>query len=107
MGPRCYNRDMSEKENTNEPINSHELVNSHDIERSPNPKIVKPWDMLNPNEPRSSKELSEDRIDICKGTNTGVACEFFNPITVGCNKCGCFLKMKTKLYNAVCPIGKW
>jgi hypothetical protein len=65
------------------------------------PYIVKPWDMLNPKQPRSSKDLRDQRMAIC------VDCEFFNKITVGCNKCGCFLKMKTKLENAICPIHKW
>jgi hypothetical protein len=65
------------------------------------PKVVRPWDMLNPQEPRSTKQLVEDRLAICR------ECPFFNKITVGCNKCGCFLRMKTKLVNAVCPIGKW
>lgn len=65
------------------------------------PKVVKPWDMLNPNEPRSTKQLQEERLAIC------VECPFFNKATVGCKKCGCFLRMKTKLLNAVCPVGKW
>lgn len=65
------------------------------------PKVVKPWDMLNPNEPRSTKSLMEERLSICR------ECPFFNKLTVGCNKCGCFLRMKTKLLNATCPIGKW
>lgn len=62
---------------------------------------VKPWDMLNPKEPRSSRELQAERLAIC------VDCPFFNKLTVGCNKCGCFLKMKTKLERATCPIGHW
>jgi hypothetical protein len=65
------------------------------------PRQVKPWDMLNPNQPRSTKQLVEERLSICRD------CEFFNSLTVGCNKCGCFLRMKTKLHNATCPIGRW
>jgi hypothetical protein len=28
---------------------------------------VKPWDLLNPNKPRSSEELSSERLEICRG----------------------------------------
>ena len=62
---------------------------------------VKPWDLLNPNQPRSAEELHEARLEICR------ACEFFKPRTERCSKCGCFMKLKTKLENAKCPIGKW
>lgn len=62
---------------------------------------VKPWDLLNPNQPRSEEELMQARLDICK------SCEFFRAKTEQCKKCGCFMKLKTKLKNANCPIGKW
>ena len=64
-------------------------------------KDVKPWDMLNPNEPRSSEELAEYRLKICQ------TCEFFKPLSQRCSKCGCFMKLKTQLSNAYCPMGKW
>jgi len=64
-------------------------------------KDVKPWDLLNPNEPRSEKEIMDARLAICK------TCEFFKPSTNQCRKCGCFMKLKTRLSNAHCPIGKW
>jgi hypothetical protein len=72
------------------------MSDSEDKERT-----VKPWDMLNPKQPRSTKELQSERLAICTG------CEFFNHITAGCKKCGCFMKVKTKLENATCPVGKW
>ena len=62
---------------------------------------MRPWDLLNPNQPRSTKELQQERLAICR------QCEFFNHITAGCKKCGCFMKLKTKLENATCPVGKW
>ena len=62
---------------------------------------VKPWDLLNPNEPRSPEELHEHRIGICR------TCEYFRPKTETCKKCGCFMKLKTRLERASCPIGKW
>lgn len=62
---------------------------------------VKPWDLLNPNQPRSGDELAQYRLSICQG------CEFFKKSGNRCKKCGCFMKLKTHLENAKCPIGKW
>lgn len=62
---------------------------------------VKPWDLLNPNKPRSSEELAEYRLEICN------SCEFFRPRPQTCRKCGCFMKLKSALEQAKCPIGKW
>lgn len=62
---------------------------------------VKPWDLLNPNEKRSEQEIAAARFEICK------SCEFFRPRTETCQKCGCFMKLKTRLERANCPIGKW
>jgi ribosomal protein L40E len=62
---------------------------------------VKPWDLLNPQKPRSPEELAEYRFSICK------TCPAFRPKSETCRKCGCFMKLKTKLEQATCPIGKW
>ena len=62
---------------------------------------VKPWDLLNPNAPRSGAELKESRLAICR------TCEYFKPALEKCRKCGCFMRLKTELENAKCPIGKW
>ena len=62
---------------------------------------VKPWDLLNPNSPRSPEELAQYRFEICQ------ACPAYRPRTNTCKKCGCFMKLKTTLQNAKCPIGKW
>ena len=64
-------------------------------------KDVRPWDLLNPNKPRSSEELAAYRLEICKG------CEFFRPVAQTCRKCGCFMQLKTTLEEAKCPIGNW
>ena len=63
--------------------------------------MSKPWDLLNPNEPRSQEDLVNSRLEICR------ACEFFRPKTETCRKCGCFMKLKTLLEKAKCPVGKW
>ena len=62
---------------------------------------VKPWDLFNPNQPRSQEDLVNSRLEICR------ACEYFRPKTETCRKCGCFMKLKTMLEKAKCPIGKW
>ena len=65
------------------------------------PKPVMPWDLLNPNQPRSTKELQTERLAIC-GT-----CELFNSFSKTCSICKCYMRMKTKLAKAYCPIHKW
>ena len=62
---------------------------------------VKIWDLFNPNEPRSPEEISAYRLSICE------QCPAFRPLTKTCKKCGCFMKLKTTLAHAKCPIGKW
>jgi hypothetical protein len=62
---------------------------------------VKPWDLLNPNEPRSSQKEEDRRMAICEG------CEFLKRPAKQCSKCGCFMKLKTKLERGHCPIHKW
>jgi hypothetical protein len=62
---------------------------------------VKPWDLLNPREPRSPEEIVETRLEICR------ACEHFKPRVQQCGKCGCFMTLKTTLKKARCPVGKW
>ena len=46
---------------------------------------VKPWDLLNPREPRSEEQLKADRLAICE------TCEHFRQTTRTCRLCGCFM----------------
>ena len=62
---------------------------------------VKPWDLLNPFEKRSPEELAAYRLEICQ------ECPWFRHNSQTCRKCGCFMKLKTSLERAKCPIGKW
>ncbi len=62
---------------------------------------VKFTDWLNPSTPRASEELAESRLKICQ------TCEFFKVNGARCKKCGCFMKAKTTLEMAKCPVGKW
>jgi len=62
---------------------------------------TRPWDMVNPKAEHVSEDAANRRLEICKG------CPELIKMTTQCKKCGCFMHLKTKLYNAECPIGKW
>lgn len=62
---------------------------------------TRPWDILNPNEPRANDEESNERLEICK------QCPEFISATTQCKQCGCIMKLKTKLAEAECPLKKW
>ena len=64
-------------------------------------KDVKFTDLFDPTQPRSDKELIEARLEICK------ACPFLDKRITKCRKCGCYMKLKTTLERAKCPMGKW
>lgn len=48
-----------------------------------------------------SDQEAAKRLEICKG------CQFFNTAQSRCNKCGCFMAIKTYLKAEKCPIGRW
>jgi hypothetical protein len=60
---------------------------------------AKVWDLFNGD--KTPEEISISRLEICK------SCEWFRPKIQTCKKCGCFMKLKTTLEKAKCPIGKW
>lgn len=62
---------------------------------------VKPWDVINPNSPKTQDEEADRRYAICE------ECPRFLRVTKQCKECGCFMNLKTKLANATCPLGKW
>ena len=63
-------------------------------------KDVTPLDLLSKNN-YTTKEIFDNRMSICND------CDRLIKITSQCRECGCFMKMKTRLKNAHCPIGKW
>ena len=65
------------------------------------PKDTNPFDLLNPNNYDKDKDKVEERLAICR------QCTHFRASTEQCRKCGCFMKLKTKLERSHCPIGKW
>lgn len=58
-------------------------------------------DLFDPNQPRSDRDLIEYRLGICNG------CEWFDKRLAKCRRCGCFMKLKTRLEKAQCPERKW
>ena len=62
---------------------------------------VKFTDLFDPSQPRSNKDLIESRLEVCNG------CEFLNKRLMKCKQCGCFMKLKTTLHEAKCPLDKW
>lgn len=72
-----------------------------DAPESNNEKDVTFLSLFDPREPRTPSELKEDRLAICR------SCEFFNHRLEQCTKCGCFMRLKTTLNRAHCPIQKW
>jgi hypothetical protein len=77
-----------------------EKCKEEEITEKPMSKDVKPWDMIN-GSPRASEEIAKERLDICR------SCMCLQPITEICLVCSCFMKLKTKLEDATCPLGKW
>jgi hypothetical protein len=47
------------------------------------------------------KAIAQSRYNTCKG------CDKFIASSARCLECGCFMKVKVKLLNATCPVGKW
>ena len=62
---------------------------------------ARPWDLLSEAAARVPEEDEKKRYDIC------LDCDRLLPITHQCKECGCFMKLKTKLKVATCPLGKW
>jgi hypothetical protein len=62
---------------------------------------TRPWDLINPATEFVTDLVQDERYSICK------SCPEFIDLTTQCKKCGCIMKLKTKLEKAVCPIGKW
>ena len=47
------------------------------------------------------QDIIDKRLSICQD------CEYFISPTSQCKKCGCFMKVKTRLATTRCPVGKW
>jgi hypothetical protein len=74
-------------------------------EKQPEPrttgKNVSPLDFLKTSTSYAQPELEAERYSQCQ------SCEHLRKKTNQCKLCGCFMKLKVKLLEAECPIGKW
>ncbi len=61
---------------------------------------TRPWDALD-SAKHTDGDIAHKRMEICD------ACPRLIRATKQCRECGCFMALKTKIANAVCPIGKW
>jgi hypothetical protein len=50
---------------------------------------------------QKQKRMADERLKICN------ECDRFDESLSKCRECGCFMKAKTQLPMAVCPINKW
>ena len=62
---------------------------------------TRPWDVINPNAPKTSEDVAQQRMSICS------SCPELINATKQCKQCGCFMSLKVRLKDAVCPLGKW
>ena len=64
------------------------------------PKPVRILDLLDPHSPHADTHTRRSRMSVCK------SCEELNFLDQ-CGICHCFMRAKTWLLDAECPIGKW
>jgi hypothetical protein len=62
---------------------------------------TRPWDVINPNTPKVTENVAENRMNICN------ECPELIKSTKQCKQCGCFMSMKVRLEAAKCPLGRW
>jgi hypothetical protein len=77
---------------TNSPDDFEPVIREDTIE-------ARPWHMVT--EEKSKQDEIDRRMAICLG------CEFLKMPAKQCSKCGCFMKLKSRLEKAYCPIHKW
>ena len=63
--------------------------------------VVRPWDFFNPDTEYANEPLALERWNSCS------KCPELIKVTSQCKSCGCFMKLKVKLEEANCPLGKW
>lgn len=55
----------------------------------------------------SSKELKEQRLEVCKTCEWLEEKKVFKVDVLKCKKCGCNLNAKAMMVRMKCPLGKW
>ena len=49
----------------------------------------------------NKEENAGNRFNICQD------CDQLVPVVSMCKQCGCFMKIKTRIYDSSCPLQKW
>ena len=78
---------------TNNPDEEAKIVIREDVIEA------RPWHMVT--ESKVDQTEFDRRMAICR------SCEFLKRPAEQCSKCGCFMKLKSKIERAHCPIHKW
>jgi hypothetical protein len=60
---------------------------------------AKPWHLIT--EEKTEQSEADRRLSICQ------SCQFYRPKSERCGKCGCFMKLKSTIKRAHCPVHKW
>jgi len=50
---------------------------------------------------QAPEEEFNKRMNICK------SCDQYDSVSIRCNNCGCFLKVKASWNSEKCPLNKW
>ena len=87
-----YNESMNNIPEQYEPPAYEPVIREDTIE-------ARPWHLAT--EAKVDQEEFDRRMSICR------SCEFLKKPAEQCSKCGCFMKLKTKIDRAHCPIHKW
>ena len=61
--------------------------------------MTQPWHFIT--HEHASPEAYESRIEVCRG------CPHFGGVSQRCWVCGCFMPVKARIADAVCPVGRW
>jgi hypothetical protein len=64
-------------------------------------KNVSPLDFFKNDTEFAEPSVQDERYAVCN------SCDRLTSTTKQCRECGCFMKLKVKLADAVCPLGKW
>lgn len=100
LGLGSHKYDISVIEDGNEYILKESGTITVSLDATPASDIVaKPWDLLNPLEPRVTREAASQRMSVCNSCPE---------LKMGiCMQCMCRMKWKTTLSAAFCPLHKW
>jgi hypothetical protein len=74
--------------------------------QEPQEELIQTDIVENPEETRiqwyiNKEENAANRFNICHD------CDQLVPVVSMCKQCGCFMKIKTRIYDSSCPLQKW